>query len=90
MKRSEVVELIASWAKEEILDHVYYRNYEEWADNLLYTLEHEIGMLPPTRYYEGDYPPLTLEMPFKSNTWEPEQFKDDNLEEALETNGSKD
>ena len=30
-----------------------------------------LGMLPPTRYWEGT-PPLTLEMPVKSNTWDPE------------------
>ena len=71
MKRSKVVEIIAAWGKEDILQDVYYKNYEEWADNLLYVLEDEIGMLPPTRYFGGE-PPLTLEMPVKSNTWEQE------------------
>lgn len=47
MKRSTVVDIIASWAKPEILQDIYSNNTQEWADNLLYTLETEIGMLPP-------------------------------------------
>lgn len=45
MKRSQVVDIIASWAKPEILQDVYANNYHEWADNLLYTLETEANML---------------------------------------------
>lgn len=47
IKRSRVVELIANWGKDEILNDVYCKNYEEWADNLLHVLESEVGMLPP-------------------------------------------
>lgn len=48
MKRSQCIDLILNWAKPEILQDVYNNNYEEWADNLLYTLETEYGILPPT------------------------------------------
>ena len=47
MKRSDVVEIIAAWGRPEIFMDVYGGRTEEWADNLLYTLEHELGMLPP-------------------------------------------
>lgn len=53
MKRSKVIETIVNWAKPEIYEDVYsctpYReeNLKIWADNLLYILETEIGMLPP-------------------------------------------
>jgi hypothetical protein len=46
VKRSKVVEIIASWVKPEILCDVYDCNHEEWADNLLYTLETELGFCP--------------------------------------------
>lgn len=56
MKRSDVVKLISSWAKPEILADVYSCNHEEWADNLLYTLENDVGMLPPkTEHYGPDW-----------------------------------
>ncbi len=47
MKRSEVIKLLANWAHPTILSDVYSNNYQEWADNLLYTLETEYGMQPP-------------------------------------------
>lgn len=50
MKRSDVVSLIANWAKPEIFQDVYNGNVEEWADNLLYTLEHEVGIIKPRPY----------------------------------------
>lgn len=49
MKRQDVVDLIASWAKPEIFQDVYAGNEKEWADNLLHVLETECGMLPPSR-----------------------------------------
>jgi uncharacterized protein (DUF433 family) len=47
MKRSEVVKLIANWAKPEILNDVYSHDYQEWADNLLHTLTEEYGLFGP-------------------------------------------
>lgn len=43
MKRSQVIEIIASWGKPEIFQDIYAGNHQEWADNLLYTLENEVG-----------------------------------------------
>lgn len=40
-KRKQTVDIIANWAKPEILQDVYNNNYVDWADNLLYTLESE-------------------------------------------------
>ncbi len=56
MKRSEVVKLLANWAHPTILDDVYSNNYQEWADNLLYTLETEYGMSPPKYKDPGHFP----------------------------------
>lgn len=50
MKRSEAIKILASWAKPEILSDVYSNNYEEWAENLLYTLEDDLEMLPPFNF----------------------------------------
>lgn len=57
MKRSKAVEIIASWAKPEILQDVYSNNFEEWADNLLYTLETDLKMKGPSvlGYCKFDY-----------------------------------
>jgi hypothetical protein len=44
MKRSDIVNIIADWGKPEILDDVYCKNYQEWSDNLLFTLETEYGL----------------------------------------------
>lgn len=48
MKRSTMVDIIAGWGSSQILNDMYANNYKEWADNLLYTLENELGMKPPT------------------------------------------
>jgi len=68
MKRSQVIYLIANWAKPEILHDIYSSNYTEWAENLLYTLENEIGMLPPST------PTLTINGTIirEINKWEDE------------------
>ena len=72
MKRSKVVQLIAAWGSEGILEDVYYKNYEEWADNLLHVLEDEIGMLPPAievkdpGHFKGD------QFTYQVNEWEQE------------------
>lgn len=70
MKRSLMIEMIVyealSW---DGLDTGGVPR-EEIANDMLKACE-KLGMLPPTRYYKGESP-LTLEMPFKSNTWEPE------------------
>jgi hypothetical protein len=76
MKRSEMLEHI----EQELQDFIkYYNNASEKAkrpvtksasDKILCMIE-GFGMLPPTRLYEG-IPPLTFEMPMKTNTWEPE------------------
>lgn len=49
MKREQVVSIIEAWVKPEIFNDVYNGNVNEWADNLLYVLETECGMLPPNR-----------------------------------------
>jgi len=46
MKRSKAVAIIADWGRPEVLQDMYSNNYEEWADNLLYVLEGELGILP--------------------------------------------
>lgn len=77
MKRSSVVELIAAWGKPEILQDVYSNNYKEWADNLLYTLETEIGIVPPkhiNKNYNGwqsEYSGISQYI----NAWEDEDEK---------------
>lgn len=70
MKRSKVMELIAAWGKPEILQDVYSNNYKEWADNLLYTLETELGMLPP--YKRGEEPFGYNEGYIEAPSWESE------------------
>ena len=72
MKRSQVVKLISDWAKKEILDDVYSHNYEEWADNLLYTLENELGMFPPINNKESFLIKANGEMTYAVHEWEPE------------------
>lgn len=72
MKRSEAVKLL-----EDIFWHHMNCGPDCCEDdkamysNILKDIENKIHMLPPTRYWEGT-PPLTLEMPVKSNTWDPE------------------
>jgi hypothetical protein len=69
MKRSSVVDIIASWAEPEILQDVYANNTKEWADNLLDVLENEIGILPPKN------PKLTMSQVYSKidlHSWEPE------------------
>jgi hypothetical protein len=76
MKRSEVVKLLANWAKPEILDDTYSKNYQEWADNLLHTLEKEVGMLPPT----VPTLPIGANVIRSINKWEPED--EENVEDS--------
>lgn len=47
MKRSTVVDLIATWVENEVFMDVYGGHAEEWAGALLYVLETEVGMRPP-------------------------------------------
>lgn len=47
MARNKVIDCIVDWLKPEIYDDVYSCNTKEWADNLLYTLETEYGVLIP-------------------------------------------
>ena len=75
MKKSEMIEHIAAEMCDAYSGRQLSRETEDayWkrkATNLLDMLL-GFGMLPPTRYYNGE-PPLTLEMPVKSNTWEQE------------------
>lgn len=74
MKRSQVVDIIASWAKPEILQDVYANNYQEWADNFLHTLESELGFMRVEMY--GEYERTIEEVPY-----EPEEGWDAWLEE---------
>lgn len=71
MKRSKVLDIIAAWGKPEILQDVYSNNYQEWADNLLHTLETELGMLPP---YKNEEEPFGYNEGYiKAPSWEPEK-----------------
>lgn len=45
MIRQDIIDLIADWAKPEILSDMYANNYREWADNLLYALEIEYNVI---------------------------------------------
>lgn len=74
MKRSHVLDIIASWAKPEILQDVYANNYQEWADNFLHTLESELGFMRVEMY--GEYERTIEEVPY-----EPEEGWDAWLEE---------
>ena len=74
MKRSEVLDIIAAWAKPEILQDVYANNYTEWADNFLHTLESELGFMRVEMY--GEYERTIEEVPY-----EPEEGWDAWLEE---------
>ena len=79
MKRSQVVDIIASWAKPEILQDVYANNYQEWADNFLHTLESELGFMRVEMY--GEYERTIEEVPYEPeegwDAWLEEQHKKD-------------
>lgn len=79
MKRSEVLDIIAAWAKPEILQDVYANNYTEWADNFLHTLELELGF---KRVHEYDSDESSLEeVPYEPeegwDAWFEEQDRKD-------------
>jgi len=75
MKRSEMKDHIYEEIKEALENRQYSNETDEkyWRRKSAGLLDMilGLGMLPPTRYWEGA-PPLTLEMPVKSNTWDPE------------------
>jgi len=72
MKRSEVVQIIADWGKPEIFMDVYAGNTLEWADNLLFTLESEIGMYPPSIPTNASGWEIGKGAPSHLNIWEEE------------------
>lgn len=75
MKKSEIIEHIAAVMYDAYIDRQHSRETEDayWNRHAAQLLDMLLGfgMLPPTRYYKGE-PPLTFEMPLKSNTWEQE------------------
>lgn len=75
MKKSEMIEHISAVMHEAYVARQHSSEAEDayWNRHAAQLLDMMLGfgMIPPTWYYRGE-PPLTLEMPLKSNTWEPE------------------
>jgi hypothetical protein len=69
MKRSEALKIIQGWAT--ILDEVYCGDATEWADNFLYTLEHDLRMLPPS-YKLDNIEDNGNSFVYSKNEWESE------------------
>lgn len=65
MKRSDVVKIIEGWFQPETRSDIYNDQCDIIADQLLYVLENECGMLPP---------PVQLDIVYSDikNQWEEE------------------
>lgn len=69
MKKSEVINYLASWADPRIRTNIYGDDYMRWAESLLRMLQNHVGMLPPAKWVPN---PENPKFQMLVNTWDTE------------------